>query len=194
MALNIGYNFADNYSFGIGITKNKHNFSLPSFNKIGDNSNQAINKVRNYATEGELIYEKKMDLDEDGTITFDEVKEYCKKNKVNLNEVLNKWQSYRILQNEQDVAKEIMKSLEEEDDETSDDELVYAKVGDEKYEAQMDTNKDKVVTYKEYNDYCAKHKENESKNDIKDIIKEYGLDENESDNSLKTEGNIEIDA
>ena len=30
--------------------------------------------------------------------------------------------------------------------------------------------------------------------DIKDIIKEYGLDENESDDSLKTEGNIEAEA
>ena len=155
---------------------------------------QSLNKVQNYATEDELIYEKKMDLDEDGTITFDEVKEYCKKNKVNLNEVLNKWQNYRMLQNEEEVTKEVIKSLDNVE-ESQDNEQVYAKKGDDNYEAEMDSNEDDVVTYKEYYEYCSKNNiENKSKNNIKDIIEEYGLNEDDAEDSLKPEGNVEVDA
>lgn len=200
MALSIGSDFCNNIcsDFSFGITNNNKLLSkTPSYNnynKIGNNANQSLSKVQNYATEGELIYEKKMDLDEDGTITFDEVKEYCKKNKVNLNEVLNKWQNYRMLQNEEEVTKEVIKSLDNVE-ESQDNEQVYAKKGDDNYEAEMDSNEDDVVTYKEYYEYCSKNNiENKSKNNIKDIIEEYGLNEDDAEDSLKPEGNVEVDA
>ena len=198
MALSIGSDFCNNIcndiSFGI-TSNNKFAPKTPSHNncnKIGNNANQSLNKVQNYATEDELIYEKKMDLDEDGTITFDEVKEYCKKNKVNLNEVLNKWQNYRMLQNEEEVTKEVMKSLDNVEEKPEEDNQIYAKKGDDNYETEMDSNEDDVVTYKEYYEYCSKNNiENKSKNNIKDIIEEYGLSEDDTGDTLKTEGNIE---
>ena len=191
MALSIENNFGDNYSFAVGNAKNKYSALIPSFNKV--NGNSTVNNIQNYASQGELIYEKKMDLDEDGTITFDEVRKYCDENKVNLDNVLNKWRAYQMIKNKQGISREVIKNIEDKNNKTNDNELVYAKVGDKNYDAQMDLNRDKIITYQEYNDYCAKHK-NESKNNIKDIIKEYGLDEDESDNSLKSEGNIELDA
>lgn len=198
MVLSIGSNLYNNvcndFSFSI---MNNDKFvpkatSYNNYNKVGNNTNQSLSKVQNYATEDELIYEKKMDLDEDGTITFDEVKEYCEKNKVNLNEVLNKWQNYRMLQNEEEVTKEVMKSLDNVEEKPEEDNQIYAKKGDDNYETEMDLNDDDVVTYKEYYEYCSKNNiENKSKNNIKDIIEEYGLSEDDTGDTLKTEGNIE---
>ena len=163
--------------------------------KIANNSDQSLDKVRNYAQEGELMYEKKMDLDEDGTITFDEVKVYCQQNKVSLNEVLNNWQKYRMLENEKSVTNEVIKSIEKEENESESSELIYAQKGDEKYKAEMDSNEDNKITFKEYYEYCSKNNiDNESRNNVKDIAEKYGLSEDAAGNSLKTKGNIEVEA
>ena len=53
------------------------------------------------------------------------------------------------------------------DDESGkiDEKMVYAKKGDDKYNEEMDTNKNDVITYAEYIQYVQKHKDHNSNKD-----------------------------
>lgn len=106
-----------------------------------------------YAKEGEPIYQKDMDSDEDGIVTFDELKDYCKENKADIKGFLKNYIVYH-------ATNDIEKSSEEIE---KDNGLTYAQKGDFKYEAVMDVNDDNKITYKEYRDYCAKHAKQKTK-------------------------------
>jgi len=46
------------------------------------NSNDVINRTAYYAQKGEPMYMVEMDSDEDGKVTLDEFKDYCKSNNI----------------------------------------------------------------------------------------------------------------
>ena len=62
---------------GLGVT----NIGNKSFGIQTNNFSNSKNAV--YATKGEPMYQKEMDADEDGVITFKEYMEYCKKQSEN---------------------------------------------------------------------------------------------------------------
>lgn len=65
-----------------------------------------------YARKGEPTYVAQMDSDEDGTITFDEFREYCKENELSSDEVLkllearNAWKLLQAKKEAQDEEEE----------------------------------------------------------------------------------------
>ena len=120
-----------------------------------------------FAKEGEPMYMKAMDSDEDGMVSLDEFKSYCEENgispkdMVKLAEIAN---SYRTMQGQ----KKAEKAVQGEDEDNSVSGMVYAKRGDAKYDELMDVNSDDKVTYQEYIEYCKEHSNpQEQKSDTK---------------------------
>ncbi len=126
-----------------------------------------------YAKKGEVIYDKKMDSDEDGIVTFDEFKDYCAQNNIaqdEINKMLKNWVTLRAAQKIEKNNEEINK---ENNNKLQIKETIYAKRGDLKYDDRMDLNSDEKVTYQEYIRYC---KENLSIPDKKSNIEGYSND------------------
>lgn len=158
-------------------SNNSKGFGLQTkiLNKKSVSSNLAMKKNNNvyYAKKGEPMYMKDMDADEDGIISIDEFKDYCKENGISgkkMAEMMQLASSYRIKQ-AQKKEEESKKQCKSEEKET-----VYAKRGDGRYDETMDKNNDDKVSYKEYLEYCQEHTQsrkqksdkntNESENEV----------------------------
>ena len=124
-----------------------------------------------YAKKGEPMYMKEMDADEDGIVSFDEFKDYCKNKGISSNEMEKMVQmgsSYRELVNQihNNNEKNTINSISDQTNEllnkinSKNDNKSYAVRGDDKYNEAMDSNNDGKVTYKEYIDYCLEHVKN----------------------------------
>lgn len=103
---------------------------------------------------GEAGYIPDMDIDGDGVITHDEFNQYCDEKQMGLKDRL------RLMETMQ--ASKILneaKNKEEDNDEEYKKQIIYAKSGDENYEAEMDSNSDGKVTYEEYLRYCEKQRQ-----------------------------------
>ncbi len=188
-----------NFGFGIKNSsfKPKQNASLKINNKLNNQINKLSKDVCYYAKKGEPIYDKKMDTDEDGVITFDELKEYCENNDVDAEKLLKNWLVYRTVQNEEKVTKEIMKDVDDKEESDEKSEIIYARKGDEKYDEKMDVNNDDVITYKEYIKYCEEHalqKDNDEKQAKIDADTKKALDKYTEYNSKSTDGMVETEA
>ena len=140
-------------------------------NSIGINSDFGISFKKNepyYAKKGEAIYQKDMDSDEDGVVTFDEFKDYCEQNNIpkeKINEMVKNWVALRSIQ-----------GMKKDSDENNLKEFLYSQKGDYKYEEKMDVNSDNKVTYQEYMQYCKDHaKIQESKSNIQTYSKEIDI-------------------
>ncbi|MBQ8475746.1 hypothetical protein IJ531_01645 [bacterium] len=149
---------------------------------------QLEDKNMYYAKEGEPIYQKDMDLDEDGIVTFDELRKYCQENNADVRQLVKNWLVYHSTKEAQKASDEI-NGIEEEQE--ADCDLIYAKKGDDKYEAVMDKNDDNKITYKEYYEYCMKHS-NDKKEGDKPEIK--AVEEYKKQDSEPPEGKIETQA
>lgn len=117
-----------------------------------------------YAKKGEPIYLKEMDYDEDGKVTFDEFREYCKENGLSADDITKLLETrlmYKLLAES--------KETQEEQKEKSD--KIYSKKGDDNYDESMDSNDDGLVTYNEYMDYCKNNAKEETINKIVDAYK-----------------------
>lgn len=116
-----------------------------------NNSNcVAGSKTGVYAQKGDPIYQKDMDSDEDGVITFEEFKQYCIDNDLKpaqIQQMLQNRLKYQMYNETNRVSSEIREIK-------SDSDAVYAKEGDEDYDEEMDLNGDGKVTYEEYLKYC----------------------------------------
>lgn len=120
-------------------------------------------KTAYYSKKGEPMYMEDMDSDKDGVVTLDEFKEYCKSKGMNSKDMVKMSQlasSYRTMQAENETIDYISKlipnvhpNLKQAESESS----VYAKQGDSKYNAAMDTNRDNKISYQEYMAYCQKN-------------------------------------
>ena len=132
--------------------------------------NNSFSKGKNavYATKGEPMYQKEMDTDEDGVITFKEFMDYCDENGIGYKErvlMLNNRMTYQLnkkaAESSEKVQQEAEKAEESENtEENSDSEKVYARKGDTNYEEVIDGNDDGTITYAEYMEYCRKQSEN----------------------------------
>ena len=125
-----------------------------------------------FAKKGEPMYMKEMDADDDGIVSFDEFKDYCKDNGISSKEMAKMVQmgsSYRELMNQtkgnnekisiDDNTNELLEKINSKNNDKT-----YAVRGDDKYNEEMDANGDDKVTYKEYIEYCIEHvKTNEQK-------------------------------
>lgn len=121
-----------------------------------NNSNQvAGSKTGIYAEKGDPIYQKDMDADEDGVITFEEFKQYC------LDNDLKPAQIQQMLENRLkfQIYNETKRASSEIKEIKSDSDAVYAKEGDDNYEKEMDANDDGKVTYDEYLRYCEEQEQ-----------------------------------
>ena len=132
--------------------------------------NNSFSKGKNavYATKGEPMYQKEMDADEDGVITFKEFMDYCDENGIGYKErvlMLNNRMTYQLnkktAESSEKVQQEAEKAEESENtEENNDSEKVYARKGDTNYEEVIDGNDDGTITYAEYMEYCRKQSEN----------------------------------
>ena len=153
---------------GLGVT----NICNKSFGTQTNNFSDSKNAV--YATKGEPMYQKEMDADEDGVITFKEFMDYCDENGIGYKErvlMLNNRMTYQLnkkaAESSEKVQQEAEKSEESENtEENSDSEKVYARKGDSNYEEVIDGNEDGKITYEEYMEYCRKQSENSAGQEI----------------------------
>ena len=149
---------------------------------------------------GEPIYDKEMDGDEDGIVTFDEFREYCEQNNADIEQLLKNWLVYHSAKNAEEIADKTKEKDDKEDTDNESSEIIYAKKGDGKYKAVMDSNNDNTITYKEYLEYCSensKEKELESNDNIKnaeDLTSKKAIKEYSSNNSYYPEGKVETEA
>lgn len=137
---------------------------------------------RTFAYKGEPTYDKEMDLDNDGVITFDEFNQYCEDNNISDSE------KQSMLENR--VHWQTFKQS-----------LTYAEKGDLRYDENMDTNKDNRISYDEYMEYTrTKREENEqnasSAASSQDETKENNLIKKlaQYSESTEEESNIEVEA
>jgi len=129
-----------------------------------------------FAKKGEPMYMEEMDADEDGIVSLDEFKDYCKDKGISSKEMTKMVQmvnSYRELMDRNHKSSEntpVNISANEllERINSKNNDKIYATRGDDKYDEAMDANSDDIVTYKEYVDYCVEHsKNNEQKADAR---------------------------
>ena len=127
-----------------------------SFNTKTNSSNSAY-----YAKKGEPMYMKEMDGDEDGIVSFEEFREYCDTNEISTRDrikMADMAASYRTMQAYQKVERFLERPSENNKTAiNTENNAVYAKRGDSKYDEAMDTNNDDTITYKEYIEYCKEN-------------------------------------
>lgn len=132
--------------------------------------NNSFSKGKNavYATKGEPMYQKEMDTDEDGVITFKEFMDYCDENGIGYKErvlMLNNRMTYQLNKKTAESSEKVQQEAEKAEEsksteENNDSEKVYARKGDANYEEVIDGNDDGTITYAEYMEYCRKQSEN----------------------------------
>ena len=148
-------------------SNNSKDFGLRTnfLNKKPIGSNLAMknnNKSVYYAKKGEPMYMKEMDEDEDGIISIDEFRDYCKANGISgkqMTEMLMLANSYRVTQEQKKIeeSKKYSKSENQHEEKEIETEAIYAKRGDSRYDEVMDMNNDDKISYKEYIEYCQEH-------------------------------------
>ena len=155
-----------------GINLGVLNTSNQSFGIKSNNFSQKKNAV--YATKGEPMYQKEMDADEDGVITFKEFMDYCDENGIGYKErvlMLNNRLNYQLnkkTEESSEKVKEEAKNAEEAEsaEEENSSEKLYARKGDSNYEEVIDGNDDGKITYEEYMEYCRKQSENSTEQEF----------------------------
>lgn len=142
-----------------------------NLNKVStSNSSQSSTGIV-LAKKGDSGYIEAMDADGDGEITFEEFNDYCEANGVSMEEKIklaslmigSKTQTKLVTkaaENQEEIASDESDSQEEDENEQS----IYAKKGDDKYNEVMDTNKNGIVTYQEYMEYCNKRAKDSEQN------------------------------
>jgi len=139
---------------------NKFDFSTFMKSNISTNFNSNIASSNLYATKGEPTYMKDMDTDNDGNITMDEFREYCKANDISTNEMKNMLELRMAYKMSQDITNQINNlQNEQKNDKKSigNLDLIYAEKNDSKYDENMDTDGDSKISYKEYLRYCEQN-------------------------------------
>ena len=159
---------SSNNSKGFGLQTNFINKKSASSNLVMKTNYNSVY----YAKKGEPMYMKEMDEDEDGIVSIDEFKDYCKENDISSKEMAKMMQlasSYRIMQEQKKEESKKQNKYENQPEETEvETEAIYAKRGDSKYDETMDLNNDDKVSYKEYIEYCQEHaKTKDKKSDTK---------------------------
>lgn len=153
---------------GLGVT----NIGNKSFGIQTNNFSNSKNAV--YATKGEPMYQKEMDTDEDGVITFKEFMDYCDENGIGYKErvlMLNNRLTYQLNKKTEESSEKVKEEAKKaEESENTEEEIsaekIYARKGDSNYEEVIDGNDDGKITYEEYMEYCRKQSENPANQEI----------------------------
>lgn len=142
------------------VKKQSSNSISTNVNKTTNLQNKTAGNQTILAKKGQAGYIKDMDLDEDGQVTFEEFNEYCENNGISAQDKLKMATAIIAANKDSKVAKDTAKIASEnekenknKDDNKNEDNAVYAKEGDEKYDEAMDENGNGVVTYAEYLKY-----------------------------------------
>ena len=153
----------------------KHALNLNSYMtsmlgfKFGNNINANSNSY--FAQKGEPIYQKDMDSDNDGIVTFDDFKNYCKENDISSKQMAKMLQNRIAYQ----LSKENVNSEQAQPQlKTGSLDLIYAESGEDNFDEKMDFNSDSKISYAEYLRYCEqnaktaiKHSDTKIKEDSK---------------------------
>ena len=111
-----------------------------------------------------------MDLNNDGQVSLEEFNKYCEENNISEKDKLQMLQAI-ISANSDD--KTVKSNLKDDDETKVEDKAIYAKKGDEKYNEDMDLNKNGVVTYAEYLKYLNDKIKNENSEEINSENEDY---------------------
>lgn len=125
-------------------------------------SNDVVNQNADYAKKGEPMYIADMDSDQDGTVTIDEFREYCKSQGMNSKEVVKLSQmaaAFRTMKAETEAFDYISKLIPNvhPNVKQADSESSYLRGDENKYNISDDANKANNVSYKEYMEYCEQN-------------------------------------
>ncbi len=104
------------------------------------------------------MYQKEMDADDDGVITLEEFRDYCKEHDISVKQqqqMLRDRLNYQLNTERAESSEQISKI-------ESEAQAVYAKEGDDKYKEELDYNGDGKITYDEYMKYCEEQEKNSS--------------------------------
>lgn len=127
--------------------------------KNNANANNLKNETGYYAKKGEPMYMEEMDEDEDGVVTLDEFREYCKNNNISTRSMIKMSQSaatYRIMQAEEESIDYISKLIPNISPKVKQSDSAYKKQTENQYNISNNTN-DKKVSYREYMEYCEQN-------------------------------------
>lgn len=102
------------------------------------------------ANKGESGYLPGMDIDYDGIVTLDEFNQYCEEKGIDGKEKTKLFLTIMLKGNDEKIV---------ENEQGKENDNIYAKKGDKKYNEKMDENKDSIITHDEYLKYCQKNKE-----------------------------------
>lgn len=173
--------------------KKQSNNPISTNNKTTNLQNKTAGNQTILAKKGQACYIKDMDLDEDGQVTFEEFNEYCENNGISAQDKLKMATAIIAANKDSKVAKDTAKIASEnekenknKDDNKNEDNAVYAKEGDEKYDEAMDENGNGVVTYAEYLKYLNK-KDSTNKEDSKTSEENNSSKENQNLSNKVTE-------
>ncbi len=133
--------------------------------KIESKNNQKTSPNSNVilAKKGSAGFIKQMDLNNDGQVSLEEFNKYCEENNISEKDKLQMLQAI-ISANSDD--KTVKSNLKDDDETKVEDKAIYAKKGDEKYNEDMDLNKNGVVTYAEYLKYLNDKIKSENSEEI----------------------------
>lgn len=124
-----------------------------------NNVNDAKTQTAEYAKKGEPMYMAEMDTDEDGVVSLDEFRDYCKSKGISTKSMIKMSQmasTYRTMKAEDEAINYISKlipnvgpKLKQIDSNTSNN--------NNKFNISNDINNEKNVSYKEYMEYCQEN-------------------------------------
>lgn len=135
------------------------------------NGYDIADKTAEYAKKGEPMYMADMDTDEDGTVTLDEFRDYCKSKGIDSKSMVNMSKmaaAYRTMKAETEAIDYISKlipnvhpNLKQDNSETN-----HVKGSEGQYNISNDVNK--TVSYDKYMEYCEQNvKSNQLKSETK---------------------------
>lgn len=156
-------------TFNVQRQNNTNNFNISAYLKyaLKSNSSSKDSSIL-YAKKGEPSYLQEMDTDNDGNITMEEFRQYCKENNISTNDMakmLELRMAYRMSKDVTDLIGKNKKEDKKENNELTfgDLELIYAEENDGKYDENMDSDSDLRVSYKEYLRYCEQNARTKNK-------------------------------
>ena len=123
-----------------------------------NNVNDTKNQTAEYAKKGEPMYMPEMDSDEDGVVTLDEYRDYCKSKGISTKSMIKMSQmaaSYRTMKAEDEAINYISKLIPNIGPKLKQADSNSANTN--KFNISNDVNNDKNVSYKEYMEYCEKN-------------------------------------
>ena len=145
-------------------SKTQSNFLNKKVENKTANKNKIENKSNSSSKAGQIILAKKgqagymreFDLNDDGKISLEEFNEYCEQNGI---DGRDKLRLLTVMQSASanEKATEKIQEKSEKDSKETDNKMLYAKKGDEKYDKAIDENQNGEITYAEYFKYLQEH-------------------------------------